>query len=236
MTDIMRHPLCFGGKELLTTLDMQVDPKVAAVLVIDMQNDYIDDRGFLGKQGKNVKRVQDMVQKLNHFINRAREKGVMVIWITQTHSRIDLMPNYLATQIAKKKRADMPFRETDLLVRPGSWGARYYDEVIKPRREELRIVKHTFGGFTDTKLDLYLRAQGKRTIITTGTATNACVQCTALEGWHKGYYSILVSDCVESPDQDLHEAILKNWEGRFGFVSTSSKIMNLWGDGPLKEE
>jgi len=46
----------------------------------------------------------------------------MVIWITQTHSMMDLMPNYLATKIAKKKLKGKPFTESDLLVRPGSWG------------------------------------------------------------------------------------------------------------------
>jgi len=64
-----------GENELLTTLQEQINPKVAAVLVIDMQNDYVADRGLLAEEGKNVKRVQKMVPKLNLFIEGAREAG-----------------------------------------------------------------------------------------------------------------------------------------------------------------
>lgn len=210
----------------LNTLKEQVEPKEAALLIIDMQNDYIADQGLLGRIGLDVKRVQQMVPRLNGFVEEARKAGVMVIWITQSHTLRDAMPNYIAKNVATQK--GKPFTENDFMVRENSWGAESYDKVIKPLPGELSVRKYTYGGFTNTNLDMYLRAAGKKTIICTGTATNVCVLSTALEGWHKGYYTILVSDCCETNEQIQQEATLNNWQVAFGFVARSSEITSLW--------
>lgn len=211
---------------MLTTLEEQVDPKQAAVLVIDVQNDYLADDGFLGRIGFDVKRLQAVVPKINSFIDEARKARVMVIWITTTHSLKDAMPNYVASNVARKK--GKAFTENDFVIRENSWGAQYYDKVIKPLPNEISVRKYTYGGFSNTNLDLYLKVAEKQTILCTGYATNVCGLSTAIEGWHKGYNTILVSDCLETDDPFQQEATLKNWQNFFGFVATSGEIINTW--------
>jgi ureidoacrylate peracid hydrolase len=100
--------------------------------------------------------------------------------------------------------------------------------MIKPIPGEMEVIKNCYSAFQDTKLDLYLKVQNKKTIICTGTATNVCVLCTSLQGFHKGYYTVFVMDCTSSSDPSIHEAVLKNHRSFFGHIATSGEIIACW--------
>lgn len=215
-----------GEVEILQTLEQQVDPKVAALLVIDVQNDFISDKGKLAKIGLDLKQMQDAVPMMNNIIKAARDSGVMVIWIKLTHSLKDSLPNYMARNVGRKKGA--PFKEEDLLAFEGSWGAEYYDKILKPLPGELEVTKHTLSAFENTDLETYLKAAGIKTIICIGIVTNVCVQATAWDGWHKGYYSIMPSDAVASSSLPLHKAFLMNHKIYYGFTPKGDELMAIW--------
>jgi ureidoacrylate peracid hydrolase len=213
-------------KGVLKTLEEQIDPQTVALLVIDMQNDYVADNGKLGKAGADVKRIQAGIPAMNSLIMEARKAGVLVVWVRQTHSFKDSLPNYLVSNIARVK--DRPFAETDFLVQEGSWGAEYYDQMTKRLDGELEVIKHTYGGFTNTSLDTYLKAKGIKTILSIGTLSNVCVQSTALQGWFLGYYSIIPADAVSSNDLSLQQAALKNFSTFFGYTPKNEDIVAIW--------
>ncbi|MGA2990336.1 MAG: isochorismatase family cysteine hydrolase [Candidatus Korobacteraceae bacterium] len=213
-------------KGMLKTLEEQIDPQITALLVIDMQNDYVADNGKLGKAGFDVKRIQAAVPAMNNLIMEARKAGVMVVWIRQTHTFKDSLPNYVASNVARVK--DRPFAETDFLVQGGSWGAEYYEKMTKRLDGELEVIKHTYGAFTNTPLDTYLRARGIKTILSIGTVTNVCVQSTAMQGWFLGYYSIIPADAVSTNDLSLHQATLKNHSIFFGYTPKNDDIIAIW--------
>lgn len=87
---------------MLKTLEEQVEPEVAALLVIDMQNDFIADDGVLGKKGFDFRIVQETVPRINTFIEAARKAGVLVIWIRTVHTLKDALPPYLAHTVVKR--------------------------------------------------------------------------------------------------------------------------------------
>jgi ureidoacrylate peracid hydrolase len=211
---------------VLKTLEDQINPQTTALLIIDMQNDYVADNGKLGKAGADVKSIQAAIPAMNSLIAEARKAGVFVVWVRQTHSFKDSLPNYLVSNIARVK--DRPFAETDFLVQEGSWGADYYDQMTKRLNNELEVIKHTYGGFTNTSLDTYLKAKGIKTILSIGTLSNVCVQSTALQGWFLGYYSVIPADSVSSNDASLHQAALKNFKTFFGFTPTNDEIITIW--------
>jgi ureidoacrylate peracid hydrolase len=211
---------------VLRTLEDQINPPTTALLIIDMQNDYVADNGKLGKAGADVKSIQAAIPAMNSLIAEARKAGVFVVWVRQTHSLKDSLPNYLVSNIARVK--DRPFAETDFLVQEGSWGADYYDQMTKRLNNELEVIKHTYGGFTNTSLDTYLKAKGIKTILSIGTLSNVCVQSTALQGWFLGYYSVIPADSVSSNDASLHQAALKNFKTFFGFTPTNDEIVTIW--------
>lgn len=191
-----------------------------------MQNDYVADEGKVGKLGLNVKKIQEAVPMMNKLIEEARKAGIMVIWIRQTHSLRDALPNYMASNVARVK--GKPFKEEDFLVQEGSRGADYYDKMTKRLEGEIEVIKNTYGGFTNTKLDTYLKAKGIKTIMSIGCLTNVCVQSTAMQGWFQGYYSIIPSDAASSSDTSLHEATLKNHSIFYGFTPKCDEIISIW--------
>lgn len=216
----------YSQTPIFRTLQEQVDPKVAALLVIDMQNDYVADEGKLGKIGLNIKPIQDTVPKINGLVEEARKAGVMVVWIRTTHTLKDALPNYLAYHIVI--RSGKQIKDEDLICRPNHWSSEYYEKLTKPVRGEIEVTKHWYGAFQDTNLDLLLRAADKKTIICTGTTSDVCVANTALQGLHKGYYTIMVSDCTSTTDPAIHNTILKIHKTYYGHVPSSEEIVNLW--------
>lgn len=150
----------------------------------------------------------------------------MVIWVRQTHSLNDALPNYLAHNITKVR--NKAFTEEDFVVLENTWGAEYYDKIIRRLPSELEVTKHTYSAFEDTKLDRYLKARGIKTLVYIGGLTNGCLGSTAIAGWDKGYYSIIPSDTTASNDLSLHKAFLKNHSLLFGLVPKSDEIIEIW--------
>ncbi len=87
------------------------------------------------------------------------------------------------------------------------------------------VIKHRYDAFLDTDLDLILRSRGIRNILITGTQTNLCVDTTARHGFMLDYSTILVEDCISTPETEFHLPMIRNFEANFGFVLSSSKIM-----------
>jgi nicotinamidase-related amidase len=218
--------LAYSQPPILRTLQEQVDPKVAALLVIDMQNDFVADEGKLGKIGLNVKLIQETVPKINRLVEEARTAGVPIFWLRSTHTLKDALPNYLAYHIVI--RSGKQVKDEDLICRPNHWSSEYYDKLIKPAPGEMEVIKHWYSGFQDTRLDLLLRAADRKTIICTGTTSDVCVANTANHGLHLGYYPIFVSDCTATTDQTVHDTILKIHKTYYGYVLPSSELINFW--------
>jgi ureidoacrylate peracid hydrolase len=220
-----------GEVKLLQTLGEQIDPKVTALLVIDMQNDYIADKGKLGKLGLNPKgsQIEKAVPAMNRLIDEARNAGVMIIWIRQTHSLRDVLPNYVTHNIAKIE--GRPFKEEDFLVQEGSWGAELYEKMIAPLTGEIEVIKNAYGAFTNTNIETYLKARGIRTLIYIGCALDVCVLCTAIQGWHSGYYSIIPPDCILYFDESFARGILEYHRKFYGYTPESRAMIDIWKGG-----
>jgi ureidoacrylate peracid hydrolase len=217
--------LAFGEVELLKTFEEQIQPEETALLVIDMQNDYLSEKGKIGKLGIQPKGVEN-IEKINELVDAARQAGVMVIWVRQTHSFKDALPNYMVTNINKVKGRE--FTSNDFFVPEGTWGADYYDKVIDRLSEEPEVIKNNYGAFTDTKLSTYLQAKGIKTLIYTGIAFEVCVLSTIIEGWMHGYYCILPTDGVLYYNETLYKELVKNHGLYFGYTPASEEIIETW--------
>jgi len=99
------------------------------------------------------------------------------------------------------------------------------DELL-PSGDDIIIEKFGYGGFHGTPLADTLRARGVTTLAITGTFTQICVEETAREAFHHGFRTTLVEDGVSSFAPDLQAATLKNFAMKFGWVSKSDKIIS----------
>ncbi|MFC1906972.1 cysteine hydrolase family protein [Chloroflexota bacterium] len=206
--------------EMLLTLEEKVDPENAALLVVDMQNDFCHLEGSLAKRGRDMTLGLQMAPRLVKLIEEARQAKVPVVFIRQTLSESTTSP---ASRERRLKR--MP-DEVELPLQEDSWGAEYYE--VAPQPGECVVTKHRYSAFIDTNLDLILRSQGIKTLIMTGVATNVCVESTARDGFMKDYYVVFVGDCTAAERIEDHEATLRTMGVFFGEVVPSSEVIDAW--------
>jgi nicotinamidase-related amidase len=101
------------------------------------------------------------------------------------------------------------------------------DFTIRPKQDEIVINKHTASIFIDTRFERMLRNAGIITTVFTGIATEFGVESSARDAFNRGFYSVVVSDCVSSPYKDGHERSLENMKNLITIVN-SKEIENIW--------
>lgn len=213
---------------MLSTLEQKVDPAHAAIIVVDMQNDFCAEGGMVHREGRDIKAVQAIVPRLIHLIDRAREVGASIVYIQNVYSSQN---NWYLSDVwleqAKRARKGAPYVEYPVCER-GSWNGDFYDG-FKPLPGEVIVNKHRYSAFADTDLDLVLRSKGIRTLIMTGTATNVCVETTARDGFMKDYYVVFLRDCTAtSRGEVMHNNTLNNIASFFGEVADSADVIKCW--------
>lgn len=207
---------------MLKTLAEKVDPTHAALLVIDMQNDFCDDEGASARNGQDVRTAQAIVPTLAGLATAARQAGATVIFVRVSHDE--------TTDSEVRLEHRNPDRVPTCIE--GTWGADWYAD-LRPATGDVIVTKHRFSAFINTPLDLILRSRGIKTIIPTGTVTNVCVESTARDGHMLDYYVVLPEDGAASSDPAAHEATLKNIRQHFGQVVKAEDIVAIWREAPL---
>lgn len=198
---------------LLKSLEEQVRPEHAALLVIDMQNDFCAEGGYLNKERKyDVAFASGVANNIASVVAAARRTKMPVVWI---RSHYDF--KYLAAPHVAKRVQEGCCLE-------GTWGADFYR--LSPQDDELIVDKHHFSAFKGTPLDDLLRSRGIRTLVMTGVATNVCVDSTLRDGFFHGYYIVLLEDCVGSNSKAGHDGTLATVRNNIGTVVTSAALVN----------
>jgi len=194
---------------LLTTFEEQSRPDRAALLIVDMQNDFCAQGGFLQKErGYNVEFAKTVAANIETALAAARAAGMLVVWIRSIYDF-----KYLAAPHILKRGKEGCCLE-------GSWGADFF--MLEPRAGEPIVDKHHYSGFVGTKLDDVLREHAIETLILVGVATNVCVDSTLRDGFFRGYYIILLEDCVGSNSAAGHSGTLASVRNNIGIVASAA--------------
>lgn len=215
-----------AAARMLTTLESKVAPSHAALVIIDMQNDFCSSGGMMDKEGMDVKLIQGMAPGLADFIGHARKAGLPIIYVQAIYASEN---NWYLSDVwlEQMKRAGRGKHVEYPVCEEGSWNADFY-KGIEPLPGDIVIQKHRYSAFVNTPLDTVLRSKGIRTLIMTGVATNVCVESTARDGFMRDYYIVFVKDCAATTSEELHNNTLKNIARCFGEVVDSSDIVNCW--------
>ncbi len=204
--------------EILRSLKERCDPRWAALLVVDVQNDFVSPKGSAAQRGDDVSTAQAMAPGLIRLIDEARRVSLPVIYIKTTHSEWTDTPSWIYRKSQEKTLGT---------CREGSWGAEFYDG-ISPLPQERVVIKHRYSAFINTDLNTVLKAKGIQSVLVTGVATNVCVETTARDAYMFDYYVTMVEDCAAAYDARLHETTLENIRRHFGLVASSREIMETW--------
>lgn len=201
-------------------------PGRAAVIVVDVQNDFIHPEGKGGGPDgqRNLGHRVMTEERLAPFVEEARRQGCLIVWIRMENSAESITPANGRT------KARMYGLETwtvdDLMERAvcvkDTWGADLY---LEPEADDLVVPKPRYSSFVRTTLDEDLRARGVQTVLVTGVVTNACVESTARDAYQLDYDVVLVSDCVSEVTEEARAATFANIGRSFGLVLTAGETL-----------
>ncbi|MFN6540255.1 MAG: cysteine hydrolase family protein [Nostoc sp. EkiNYC01] len=212
------------------TKTLRLDLAKAAILVIDMQNDFCHPDGWLAHIGVDVTPARQPIEPLNKLLPQLRALGVPIIWINWGN-RPDLLNISAASLHVYNPTGDgvglgdpLPKNGAKVLM-AGSWAAAVVDE-LQPLREDILVDKYRMSGFWDTPLDSILKNLGKTTLFFAGVNADQCVLSTLCDANFLGYDCILVKDCTATTSPEYcWLATLYNVKQCFGFVTDSQEIL-----------
>jgi nicotinamidase-related amidase len=204
-----------------------VDLKRTALVIIDMQRDFLEPGGFGETLGNDVKLLSAAVGPCKRLLDAARAQRMLVI-----HTREGHRPDMTDVSKAKLERGDPSLRIGDMssmgriLIR----GERGHDIIpeLYPQPGEPIIDKPGKGSFHATDLHSILQNRSIENLIVCGVTTEVCVHTTVREANDRGYRCVVPGDCCGSYFPKFHEIgleMIAAQGGIFGWVTDSSRAI-----------
>ncbi|CAN5666669.1 nicotinamidase [soil metagenome] len=182
--------------------EVRLDPSKTALILVDMQNDFVKEGGSLV-----VPDAEGTIPDIRKVLDMARDAGMKVVFTQDTHTdgdpEWDIWPEH---------------------AREGSWGWQIVDE-LQPHDDELVIRKVRYDAFYGTHLDHFLRLWNIDTLVICGTVANICVHYTAASAALRWYDIVIPRDATSALDPFDMESSLRQTSFLFtGRITTSDAI------------
>ena len=199
------------NKIVYNTIEEILDPSHTALVVWDVQHGTT----------KVIFNKEEFSKNLNSVVELARKSNIPIF--------------FTPIQIPSKR-----FESSAIIYTLGKLGfdrlfeqftAEDRDFTLKPKEDEIVINKHTGSIFIDTGFERMLRNAGIITVVFTGIATEFGVESSARDAFNRGFYSVVVSDCVSSPSKDGHNKSLENMKSLITIIN-SKELDNIWSKLP----
>lgn len=189
------------------TLRESVHPRHTALVISDVQNDFCTPGGKIYDRAvKQPELVTTLISAVGAFARHARENGVPVIYVRNTHlaRAVDVPPAHLRYL----RKGGYSGNVEDVSCITGSWGHQVVD-AIAPRAKDIVIDKASFNSLTTSMIDKVLHAQGIETVVLTGISTNSGILASSFGLLDHGYDFFIPRECVTAYDPELHDAAMK---------------------------
>ena len=215
----MNIVIAAAAERPLRTAGERLAPTHCGLLVIDMQNDFCAEGGYIeAVVGKNAAACRAVAAPVMALVEAARADGVPVFWVRADY-RLDKLPASMAARFGAQGNGR-------ICCAPGTWGAAFFG--VAPAPDEPVIDKHCYSAFIGTDLAARLGARGIRSLVFAGVQTNVCVETSLRDAYSLGFNVAVAADCVASHTAELHEATLKNARFLFGDVLSGREIASFW--------
>ena len=196
-----------GNKIVYNTIEEILDPSHTALVAWDVQRALT----------KMIFNKKEFNRNLNSIVELAHKSNIPIF--------------FTSIQMLSKR-----FESSAIIYTVGKLGfdrlfeqftTEDMDFTIKPKQNEIVINKHTASIFIDTGFERMLRNAGIITVVFTGIATEFGIESSARDAFNRGFYSVVVSDCVSSPDKHGHNRSLENMKNLITIIN-SKELENIW--------
>jgi ureidoacrylate peracid hydrolase len=199
---------------------LNLNPRETALIVVDMQNGFIRDEGFMRKIGLDISRCQAIVPNLARLLNACRAAGVPVIF-----TRYVLRGDY---KDAGLLLALFPGITQARGLVAGTWDAEIIDELA-PSEGEWIVDKTRYSAFYNTNLEVILRGLNVKALIVTGVTTNICVESTIRDAFFRDYQVIVPTDATAAVMPEMEEGTFLTVKYGFGQLTSVDDIVHALG-------
>lgn len=187
-----------------------------ALIVIDMQNGFVDPEGFMNKIGLDYMSSAAAIEPISRLLAAAREAGIPIFF-----TRYSLNEDYSDAGLLLEVFPQI--REAGGMIR-NTWDADVCD-ALAPRQGETVIDKTRYSAFYDTDLQERLVRLGVDTLIVCGVTTNVCVESTVRDAFFRDIRVVVPSDGTAAVTPELHEGALDDFRYGFGQVVTVDELV-----------
>lgn len=193
-----------------------------ALLIVDMQNSFLDAKGSMTRIGMSCERLRPAIDGCVRLVCAARELSIPVIF-----TRYVYLPGYADGGLVTSELLPA-MRDVDALIQ-GSWDADIIAELA-PRTDEIVIDKSRPSSFYGTRLEPALTGLGVTSLVVAGVTTNVCVETTVRDAGQRDYRTTVARDATAEYDDRRHSVALETMGYLFGWVKTVDTIIAAWRD------
>lgn len=198
----------------------KINPKSSALILIEMQNDFLSPKGKLNHLVADVVEKTDIIKNANRAINLARKKGIPIYWIpiqfSNGHQEIGSNPKGILKIV----------KDNDAFVRE-SWGAKIHEEMEYSKNDLVINGKSSICAFSGTNLDHILRNNQIDTILLGGFLSHVCVTSTMVSAYDKGYDVITLTDSVATAGQEAQDKVIEHIYPMFSTPKTVDSLNDI---------
>lgn len=200
-------------------------PQHTALLVVDMQNDFLDPQGKFVKWKRDISPMQAVVPHVNKLIDAAHKARVPVIY-TLGYEDLEFRDEAGQWRYVRFESGG------EVCSKKGTWGAEFYKD-IHPQSGDIVLEKHDWSAFdgkdaSGTRLDQILREMDIKTIVVTGVKTEVCVDDTVIEGKRRGYFVVIPKEAVGTDKVHMQQPHLEKWNFKTGAVVSEDEVIQNW--------
>jgi nicotinamidase-related amidase len=203
-----------GDKIIYNTTEEIIDPSRTALVVWDVQNRFVNRIFNREEFTRNLTSVIELARRANVPIFFTRHQLLPIRF--ETSARLYALIKLGLDRIGQTETKE----DLDFAIKPKQ-------SRQQEQQGEIVIDKHTAGIFIDTGFEHMLQSAGIITVVFTGIATEFGIESSARDASSRGFYSVVVSDCVSSLDKESHDRSLENMKNLVTIIS-SKEIENLW--------
>lgn len=198
--------------------DLSFNKENSALLIIDMQNAFINPEGSLSKMGLDTSRTSIVIDPIKQLKEEFKAQNRPVIYIQHTHRKDRTDAGLIA-------KVFPPIMDLGHCME-GTWDGEIIEE-LKPEEDDYIVRKHRFSAFYNTQLEEVLHGLGVETLVVVGIATNVCVESTVRDAFYRDYNVFVPREATASYTVEQEQGAIGNFDFAFARVVSLEDMLNM---------